>query len=105
MIEQTPKRQNTDSFNPINRLAEAVADVTFQRRPQRSSPLIRPTKTKYLVIDSTKAKLELFADLFQSKLMMQPEKTEALKRNSFRSDFRNKALQTFKDNIASNKRT
>ena len=33
LVEQTPQRQNSDSGNPFNRLAEAIAGIAFQEKP------------------------------------------------------------------------
>ena len=39
IVEQTVQRQNSDQDKPINRLAEAIAGIASQQRPQTLSTL------------------------------------------------------------------
>ena len=40
MVKHSPQKQNSDSGNPINRLAEATAGTAPQQRPQTPSVLL-----------------------------------------------------------------
>ena len=105
MVDQTPQRQNSDSGNSINSLSEAIAGTVSQKRPQTSSALFKPLKADTLMFDGKNEKLELFKDLFQTMLRMQPEMSEAMKNHRFHSHLREEAVQKFKNTTASNKRT
>ena len=61
--------------------------------------------TNTSIFDEKNKKLELFEDIFHTKLKMQPEITEAMKINHFHAHLRNKALQRFRNISASNKKT
>ena len=39
IVEQIPQKQNSESGNPINKHAEAIAGIASQQRPQTSSSL------------------------------------------------------------------
>ena len=71
IVEQTPQRQNSDLGNPINKLAELIAGIVSQQRPQTSSALFKPTTTNTLVFDGKNEKFELFEDLSQTMLKME----------------------------------
>ena len=105
MFEETPQRQRLVSSNPINKLAEALAGIASQQRPQTSSAFFKPNTTNTLIFDSESEKFELFEDLFQTMLKMQPEMSEALKFYLFHSHFQKHALQIFRNNKASNEWT
>ena len=47
IVEQTPRNQNSDANNSINRLAEAIAGIATQQRPQAATMLI-PVSTETL---------------------------------------------------------
>ena len=49
MVERKPKRQNSDSGNTNNKLAEAIAGIASQQRPQMLSALFKPTTTNKLL--------------------------------------------------------
>ena len=104
MVEQTPRNQNIDANNSINRLADAIAGITTQQRPQAAA-MLKPVSTNTLIFDGTNEKFELFEDLFHSMLKMQPEMTEAMKINHFHAHLRKEALQTFRKISAINKKT
>ena len=104
MFEQTPRNQNSDANNSINRLVDAFAGFATQQRPQAAT-MLKPVSTNTLVVVGKNEKLELFEDLFHTMLKMQPEKTEAMKINHFLAHFRKEALQTFRNISASNKKT
>ena len=73
VFEQTP-RQNSDANNSINRLADAIAGIATQQRPQAAT-MLKPISTKTLNFDGKNEKFELFEDLFHTMLKMQPEMT------------------------------
>ena len=104
VVEQTPSNQNLEANNSINRLADAIAGIATQPRPQAAT-MLKPVSTNTLIFDGKNEKFELFEDLFHTKLKMQPEMTEAMKINHFRAHLRNEALQTFRNISALNKKT
>ena len=104
MVEQTPRNQNSDANNSINRLADAIAGITTQQRPQTAT-MLKPVSTNTLIFDDKNEKFELFEDPFHTMLKMQPEMTEAMKINHFHAHLRKEALQTFRNKSASNKKT
>ena len=104
VVEQTPRNQNSDANNSINRLADAVAGIATQQRPQAGT-MLKPVSTKTLIFDGKNEKFELFEDLFHTVLKMQPEMTQAMKINHFHAHLRKKALQTFRNISALNKKT
>ena len=104
MVEQTPRNQNLDANNSINRLADAIAGMATQQRPQAAT-MLKPVSTNTLIFDGKNEKFELFEDLFHTMLKMQPEMTEAMKLNHFHAHLRKEALQTFRNISASNKKT
>ena len=67
--------------------------------------MLKPVSTDTLIFDGKNEKFELFEDLFQTMLKMQPEMTETMKINHFHAHLRKEALQTFRNISASNKRT
>ena len=104
VAEQTPRNQNSDANNSINRLADAIAGIATQQRPQAAT-MLKPVSTNTLIFDEKNEKLELFEDLFHTMLKMQPEMTEAMKINHFHAHLRKEALPTFRNISASNKKT
>ena len=104
VVEQTPTNQNLEANNPINRLADAIAGITTQQRPQAAT-MLRPVSTNTLIFDGKIEKFELFEDLFHTMLKMQPEMTETMKINHFHAHLRKEALQTFRNISAVNKKT
>ena len=50
MIEQTPRNQNSDANNSINRLADAIAGIAAQQRPQAAT-LLKPASTNTIIFD------------------------------------------------------
>ena len=62
MVEQTPQTQNSDSSNPLNRLAEAIAAIASQQRPQTSSAFFKCATMNTLIFDSKNEKFEVFKD-------------------------------------------
>ena len=104
VVEQTPTNQNLEANNSINRLADAIAGITTQQRPQAAT-MLKPVSTKTLIFDGKKEKFELFEDLFHTMLKMQPEMTEAMKINHFYAHLRKEALQTFTNISAVNRKT
>ena len=103
MVEQTPRNQNSDANNSINRLADAIAGIETQQRPQAT--MLKLVSTNTLIFDGKNEKFELFGDLFHSVLKMQPEMTEAMIINHFHAHLRKEALQTFRNKSASNGKT
>ena len=104
VVEQTPRNQNSDANNSINRLADASAGIATQQRPQAAT-MLKPVSTNTLIFDGENDKFELFEDLFHTMLKMQPEMTEAMKINHFHAHLRKEALQTFRNISALNKKT
>ena len=104
VVEQTPTNQNFEANNSINRLADAIAGITTQKRPQAAT-MLKPVSTNTLIFDGKNEKFELFEDLFHTMLKMQPEMTEAMKINHFHAHLRKEALQTFRNISAVNKKT
>ena len=51
MVEQTPRNQNSDENNSINRLVDAIAGIATQQRPQAAT-LLKPISTNTLIFDS-----------------------------------------------------
>ena len=104
MVEQTPRNQNSDANNSINRLADAFAGIATQQRPQAAT-MLKPVSTNTLIFDGKNEKFELFEDFFHTMLKVQPEMTEAMKINHFHAHLRKEALQTFRNISAINKKT
>ena len=104
MVEQTPRNQNSDANNSINRLADAIAGIATQQRPQAAT-MLKPVSTNTLIFDGKNEKFELFEDLFHTMLKMLPELTEAMKINHFHAQLPKEALQTFRNISALNKKT
>ena len=104
VVEQTPRNQNLDANNSINPLADAIAGIATQQRPQAAT-MLKPVSTNTLIFDGKNEKFELFEDLFHTMLKMQPEMTEAMKINHFHAHLRKKELQTFRNISALNKKT
>ena len=104
VVEQTPRNQNSDANNSINRLADAKAGIATQQRPQAAT-MLKPVSTNKLIFDGKNEKFELFEGLFHTMLKIQPEMTEAMKINHFHAHLRKEALQTFRNIIALNKKT
>ena len=104
MVEQTPRNQNLDANNSINRLADAIGGIATQQRPQAAT-MLKPVSTNTLISDGKSEKFELFKDLFNTMLEMQPEMTEARKINHFHAHLRKEALQTFRNITALNTKT
>ena len=101
VVEQTPRIQNSDANNSINRLVDAIA--TQQR--SKATTMLKPVSTNTLIFDGKTEKFELFEDLFHTMLKMQPEMREAMKINHFHAHLRKDALQTFRNVRASNMKT
>ena len=104
MVEQSPRYQIFDANNSINRLADAIAGIATQQRPQAAT-MLKPVSTNTLIFDGKNEKFELFEDPFHKMLKMQQEMTEAMKINHFHAHLRKEALQTFRNINASNKKT
>ena len=96
VVEQTPRNQNSDANNSINRLVDAIAGITTQQRPQAAT-MLKPESKNTLICDGKSKKFELFEDLFHTMLKMQPEMTEAMNINHFHAHLRNEALETFRN--------
>ena len=104
VVEQTPRNQKLDANNSINHLADAIAGITTQQRPQAAT-MLKLASTNTLIFDGKNEKFELFDDLFHTMLKMQPEMTEAMKINHFHAHLRKEAPQTFRKISAINKKT
>ena len=84
VVEQTPRHQNSEANNFINRLADAIAGIATQQRPQAAT-MLKPVCTNTLIFDGKNERFELFEDLFHTMLKMQPEMTETMKINHFQA--------------------
>ena len=104
VVEQTPRNQNSDANNSLNRLVDAIAGIATQQQPQAAT-MLKPVSTNTLIFDGKNEKFELFEDLFHTMLKMQPELTEAMKIHHFHAHLRKEALQTFRNISAPNKET
>ena len=104
VVEQRPRNQNLDANNSINRLADAIAGIATQQRPQAAT-MLKPVSTNTVNFDGKIEKFEPFEDLFHTMLNMQPEMTEAMKINLFHPHLRKEAIQTFRNKSALNKKT
>ena len=104
MVEQTPRNQNPDTNSSINHLADAIAGIAAQQRPQAAT-MLKYVSTNTLIFNGKNEKFELFEDLFHTMLKMQPEMTEAMKINHFHAHLRKEALQTSRNISAPNKKT
>ena len=104
VAEQTPRIQNLDANNSINRQADAIAGIATQQRPPAAT-MLKLVSTNTLIFDGKNEKFELFEDLFHTMLKMQPEMTEAMKINHFHAHLQKEALQTFRNIRAINKKT
>ena len=89
VVEQTPRNQNRGANTSINRLADAIAGIATQQRPQAAT-MLKPVSTNTIIFDGKNEKFELFEDLFHTMLKMQPEMTEAMKINHFHAHLRKK---------------
>ena len=101
VVEQTPRYQNLEVNNSVNRLADAIAGIATQPRPQAAT-MLKPVSTNTLIFGGKNEKFELFEHLFHTMLKVQPEMTEAMKNNHFHAHLRKEALQTFRNISASN---
>ena len=99
MVEQTARNENSDTNSSINRLADAIAGIATQQRPQPAT-MLKPVSTNTIIFDGKNEKFEIFEDL-----KMQPEVTEAMKIYQFHAHLRKAALQTFRNKNESNKKT
>ena len=104
LVDQTPKTQNLDANNSINRLVDAIAGISTQQRPQ-SATMLKPVSTNTLFFDGKNEQFELFEDLNHTMLKKQPEMTDAMKVIHYNADLRKEALQTFSIISASNKKS
>ena len=104
VVEQTPRNQNSDATNSINCLVDAIAGIATQQRPQAAT-MLKPVSTNTLIFDGKNEKFEFFEDIFHTVLKMQPQMTEAMKIKHFHAHLRKKALQTFRNISALNKKT
>ena len=104
MVEQLPRNENSDAKNSINRLADAIAGIATQQRPQAAT-MLEPVSTNTLIFDGKNETFELFEDIFHPLLKMQPEMTETMKFNHFHAHLGKEALQTFRNISASSMKT
>ena len=74
VVQPTPRNQNSDANNSINRLAEVSAGIATQEQPQAAT-MLKPIPTNTLIFDGKNKKFELLEDLFHTMLKMQPEMT------------------------------
>ena len=81
--------------NSIISLVETIAGIETQQQRQEAK-MLKPVSTNTLIFDGKNEKIELL-DLSHTMLEMQPELTDALKKNHFHAHLRKKALQTFRN--------
>ena len=67
--------------------------------------MLKPISTLTLIFDRKNEKFELFEDLFDKMLKIQPELTETMKSNRFHAHLQKEAIKTFRNTSASNKKT
>ena len=101
MVEQTPRNQNSDANNSINRLVDEIAGIATQQRPQAAT-MLKPVSTNTIIFDGKNEKFELLEDVFHTMLKMHPKMREAMKFMYFHAHLRKEALQTFRKMSASN---
>ena len=63
MVEQTLRNQNSDAKSFINRLADAIAGIATQQRPQAAT-MLKPVSTNTLFFDGKNEKFELLKTYF-----------------------------------------
>ena len=63
MVEQTPRKQNSDTNNSIIRLIDANAGIATQQQPQAAS-MLKPVSTNTLIFDGKNKKFELFEETY-----------------------------------------
>ena len=63
MVEQLPRNQNSDTNNSINHLADAIAGIATQQRPQAAT-MLKPVSTNTLIFDGKSDNIDFFEDLF-----------------------------------------
>ena len=102
-VELTPKNQNSDSNNSINRLVETNAGTATQQRP-KTATMLKGMRKNILIFDGKNEKFELLENFFHTMLKMQPETTQAIKLKLFLAHLQIEALQTFRNISASNRK-
>ena len=70
LVGQTPRNQNSDANNSINRLAVAIAGIATKQRPQAAT-MLKPVSTNTLDFGWKNEKFEPFEDLFHTLLKRQ----------------------------------
>ena len=63
VVEQTPRNQNLDTNNSINRLADAIAGMATQQRPQAAT-MLKPVSTDTLFFDGKMRKSNSLRNYF-----------------------------------------
>ena len=53
MVEQTPRNQNSDANNSIHRLAESIAGIATEQRPQAAT-MLKPVSKNTIIFDGKK---------------------------------------------------
>ena len=96
------QRQNSNNNEPQDTIPQVPETTT----PNTSSQLmVRPVSTTTLTFDGKSEKFELFEDIFQTMIQMQPDMTETMKINHFHSLLRKNALQTLGNINTTNRQT
>ena len=69
MVEQKPTNQNSDANNSLNRLVDAIAEISTQQRPQAAT-MLKPVSTNTLSFDGKTRNLNSLKTYFiqRSKL-------------------------------------
>ena len=99
-----PGNTSAPSQDPIQRLADVL--VNLQNKLQNQPLTIRPVTSTTMTFYGKGKKFELFQDLFNTMIEVQPEMTEQMKINLLLSLLKKNALQTFRNNInLSNRQT
>ena len=73
----TKTRNSESPVNPINRLADII--MGMKNKPSAQTLMVRPVSTTTLTLDGKSEKFELFDDLLQTMIKMQPDMTETMK--------------------------
>ena len=55
-VEPTPRHQNSDANKSVNRLADAIAGIAAQQRPQAAT-MLKPVSINTLIFDGKKQEL------------------------------------------------
>ena len=89
--------------DPVSRLVDVL--TSMQIRPTAQQLTIRPVNSNTMTFVGKSEKFELFEDLFHTMKKMQPEMSEHMKINHFKSLLRKNALHTFRNLSTASRQT